>query len=187
MPEPKSLGPYRKLSKLLTIQAPGAEPAEIIKRTRRRKAESSMPDEYKRLADSIGEGNAYIVFKWNQKGIFLDSSTEVLVYDWLDRNAVPFQAQVNVMGGRIENGAVVDFALFHQAEGVMVWRVQGGYWHGSNESQSSDKSEKVRLMSATIDGQPIVDVIDLREADVVHSRMMLLPDALLGIEWGSRK
>lgn len=87
---------------------------------------------------------------------------ELLAEAYLRDRAKDYAVQVNL------GWAHPDFALFDaMAGGVMVWRVQGTYWHGG--TSAADAGQKARLLAHTIRGLPILSVVDIWEKRINES------------------
>jgi len=181
VPISTSLRPYRKLARRGKIRSQKPKPAEVVVDVKAPDY-SDLPEEYQELAQRIGENNARICYRLEQRGITADSSAELLAYNFLERNNIPFYHQVPIWGGKIPNGLVVDFLLLHWPAGGMVWRIQGVWWHGRSDTVYSDKAEKQRLIGASAYGITIMRVVDLWDTDIYASRKSL-EDGLKGIEW----
>ncbi len=116
------------------------------------------------------------------------SVPELIVYDWLKRNSIPFQYQVALFGGRaISGGLVPDFILQGSNAGT-VWQIQGDYWHTRPGKQEADMTAKLRMIGSTWAGQRIHSVIFLWEGNLVDRAMRdkTLRLALGGIEMPRR-
>lgn len=157
----------------------------MVLRPQRPYMESSLPLEYQALADRIGEGNAWVVYKMERKlaalGLVAQSTAELLVYDWLEREQVPFEYQVPIQ--LVSGLRRLDFVVFTLPQGAMVWRVQGVYWHGDESTESEDQADRRLLLASETMGRPIAKVIDLIDDHIYKSRDRLLADAVEGIQW----
>lgn len=126
-----------------------------------------MPEEIRALAARIGTDRAREVQDLRARGVE-GSAPELCTYEWLESRKLAFDFQSSQMGGRrVSGGAVVDFLIYGlSGNGVYVWRVQGEYWHSSRESESHDAEQARRLRLLKIGGEPVVEVVDLWEADI---------------------
>jgi len=145
-------------------------------------APTDLPEEIQALIPRIGERNARTVWRMQRKGI-QGSVPELLAYAWLEARRIPFDFQSAVFAARrLRGGLVLDFVLYNLAEGCMVWRIQGGYWHGSAAARRRDAADKVRLRGARVNGATIRYVIDIYERDILRSPNSVFRDALRGRE-----
>jgi len=79
------------------------------------------------------------------------SDIEQVVYNWLTKRRIPFEAQVSLRGGVFElGGAKVDFIL----ENDIALRVHGEYWHQRIGQRASDMVQREVLEA---DGFTVVD------------------------------
>lgn len=114
------------------------------------------------------------------------SLPELVVMDWLDRRRVVYRYQVPFGGGRsVRGGAVLDFVL-PQGGGMLVWRVQGDYWHGKSAQEQYDYRQRVMLQRMKVEGQRIAGVVDLWSRRIEDQRLRdeTLQAALRGVEMG---
>jgi hypothetical protein len=93
---------------------------------------------------------------------------ELLTYLWLERRKWTFDFQSSLMGGRlITGGAVADFLILDLfVQGIVVWRIQGEFWHATTKQRAKDQQQKFRLLNERAYGMPIIAVVDLWEMDV---------------------
>ena len=111
----------------------------------------------------------------------LASVPELVVYDWLGRQQIPFTFQGSLFGGRaMKGGAVPDFVVNDGGRGL-VWRVQGTYWHTQPGARNKDLIEKLRMLGAEFDGLRIEAVVDLWEEDIYRRRPEIFRLALAGV------
>lgn len=143
---------------------------------------TDMPPDIQALAQRIGERQARLVWRMQQRLGTTPSAAELLVYDWLERNRVPFRYQVPTHGGRLfPGGAVQDFVI-DAGDGVMVWEVQGEYWHRWAEVQRSDRERLTRLLLGRVQNRRVVRVAFLWEDDIYANVGQVCRDALAGEE-----
>ena len=82
-------------------------------------------------------------------------------------------------GGRIYRGGLVnDFALYHLPQGVMIWRIQGEYYHAP--TREKDEANKQRLLMSRVKNRKVVAVVDLWERDLYRGVDGVCRDALTG-------
>lgn len=129
----------------------------------------------------IGRERARTVQRLAERGV-VGTLPEMCAYGWLESRGRLFEFQSPMMGGRIlVGGAVADFIVFDLAPGgLMIWRVQGEYWHGGQEHRERDREQRARLLSAWYAGLPVVAVVDLWENDVYRR----FPEVFLRAEAG---
>lgn len=143
-----------------------------------------MPEQLAEIARRIGEKRAKRVWKLRRQGI-VGTLPELCGYDWLERRKIVFEFQSSVMGGRrMSGGAVLDFLVYGlSANGVLIWRIQGEYWHTGPEVERKDFVQKMRLRNLKIRGVPVVEVVDLWENDVYdrHPEVFELAEAGMGL------
>jgi len=101
------------------------------------------------------------------------SNLEKKVHNWLTKNKISFTTQEKMFGIRELGSAVVDFVI---PDRNLVWRIMGGYWHSSFESQARDELGKERLMNEGY------IVVDLQEKDLQQNIERTLRLALMGQE-----
>jgi G:T-mismatch repair DNA endonuclease (very short patch repair protein) len=106
-----------------------------------------------------------------------DASTpEKMVYGWLVRQDIPFGFQVEVEGGRVPGGAVIDFVIYLR-EPELAIRVMG-YWH---EMLIQKVRDDLQLDSLIQLGYEVVDIWDyeVNTVDKLERKMM---EVLYGIK-----
>jgi hypothetical protein len=123
-----------------------------------------------------------------QKQGVVGSLPELLAYDWLQSRNRIFDFQSSIMGGRlIMGGAVADFIIEDLIPGgLVVWRVQGDYWHIQPDRVQSDFMQKERLLSESYMGVPVEQVVDLWESSIYWAAPFVFEMAEGGVEIGRR-
>jgi hypothetical protein len=100
---------------------------------------------------------------------------ELVAYDWLKRNEVPFDYQVELQGGRSNRGGLVpDFVVREGGKGI-AWLVQGDYYHSPefqarHGQQNRDLHAGLRLRGLVYNGVRIETVVPLWENDIYTRR-----------------
>lgn len=80
------------------------------------------------------------------------SDLEKKVFNWLERNKIPFTTQEKMFGIAEIGSAVIDFIL----EGRnIVLRTMGSYWHSGLESKARDEFGREQLINQ---GYIVVDL-----------------------------
>lgn len=171
---------YSKLTKINKLAGFGkrkVKPPEATLRPRGAE-DTDLPEDIRALIPRMGERQARIVWQWRKKGLRA-SAPEALVYDWLTKKNVPFEFQSSFFGGRIYRGGLVnDFALYHLPQGVMIWRIQGEYYHAP--TREKDEANKQRLLMSRVKNRKVVAVVDLWERDLYRGVDGVCRDALTG-------
>lgn len=107
---------------------------------------------------------------------------ELVVYDWLEQNNIPYSFQAFVYGGRSKRGGVVpDFVVWPGGRGL-AWFIDTNYWHTKPEVAASDITDRIRLLGAVVDGIRIEKVIALWEDNIYLQRPLVFQMALSGVE-----
>lgn len=108
------------------------------------------------------------------------TAPELIVYDWLARNSVPFTYQAVLYGGRAQRGGLLpDFVVKHGR--TMAWQVQGEYWHSTKLKGMEDYYANLRMLGQVVDGSRIETVVELWEDDIYRKRPQIFYMALAGI------
>lgn len=174
-----SYGKLTKINKYAGFGKRKVKPPEIVLTPKADDA-TDLPEDIRALIPRMGERQARIVWEWRKKGLRA-SSPEALVYDWLTKKKIPFEFQSSFFGGRIFRGGLVnDFALFHLSQGVMIWRIQGEYYH--SPTKEKDEANKQRLLMSRVKNQKVVAVVDLWERSIYKGVNSVCQDALSGRE-----
>ena len=109
------------------------------------------------------------------------SLPELIVFDWLQRNDIPFVFQGEFKGGRTRlGGTVPDFVVNVGGRGLVL-RVQGDYWHTRPGNSEKDFGQKVAMMGRTINGLRVQNVVDLWESDLYQRGERTMQLAMAGI------
>lgn len=113
---------------------------------------------------------------------------ELLCFDWLMKEGLKFDYQVELFGGRrFEGGLVPDFVLYGDRTNADVWQVQGSYWHSISRKGFHDQTTNLRMLGQIIRGATVKRVIELWEDDILLHRPQVFYYALAGISmrgWG---
>jgi len=145
-------------------------------------SEDLRSEEEKELARRIGDKNARSVMRLREKGI-VGTSPELLVYQWLTKEKLPFEYQSSQMGGRLQlGGVVVDFLLGH-TPGLIALQVQGEYWH---KSSAEDAAGRTALLGQRVGGRTIKQVVSVWENDVYDRLERTMTAAIMGREIRAR-
>jgi hypothetical protein len=111
---------------------------------------------------------------------------ELVVYDWLERQQIPFVYQHWIAGGRARRGgAVPDFLINYGGRGV-CWLIQGNYWHMRHEVAESDIADKLLLLGQWWQGVKIEVVVEVWESKLRNraTRQRTMELGLNGVEVG---
>jgi len=97
------------------------------------------------------------------------SGPEKRVSGWLNRHDIPFESQVELMGGRVPGGAVVDFVIYMGFPPLII-RIQS-YWHETISARANDDLQRNSLEEL---GYRVEDVWEheIQTEDEVHWTMM---------------
>lgn len=149
------------------------------------RAADMVSPEMERMVQLIGERRAQEIKKLKDKGI-VGTLPELCTYAWLDGRGYRFDFQSAMLGGRYTHGgAVVDFRIADISRiGWYIWRIQGEFWHEGLDMEARDTSQKARLRAAVIEGVPVVEVVDLWEADIYGHFPEVYELAEAGVEMG---
>ena len=145
-------------------------------------APSLYPVEYADLLAKVGdEGLVKRLLKLKQR-FPVGTYPELLTYDWLQRQPLTFEYQVELYGGRGAPGALIpDFVIF-EGKGCDVWLVQGEYWHTLAGRRPHDEVARLRMLGTLIHGAKVNEVIELWEDDIYSQRPRVFWLALAGME-----
>ncbi len=117
-------------------------------------------------------------------GITSGTVPELVVYDWLTQNGYEFLFQPQVDGGRGAAGGVVpDFAVNIGGK-LTVFLVNGVYWHSRAQTSNSDVTDKLTILSSTINGMMVERVVELWDSTIYKRRPQVFQWGLAGIEMG---
>lgn len=110
------------------------------------------------------------------------SIPELVTYDWLRSQSIPFHYQAMLFGGRRAKGGLVpDFVVQYGGKG-MVWNIQGEYWHARSTAHGQkDLTSGLRLIGTTYKGVRIDAVVELWENDVLRKRPLVFEQAKQGL------
>lgn len=112
------------------------------------------------------------------------SFPELICYDWLSQQQIPFYFQARLFGGRQIRGGIVPDFIVNLGGRAIVWRIQGAYWHTRPGLQENDLSEKIRMIGAEYNGLRIEAVVDLWDTKIYDARPQVFILALAGVEMG---
>ena len=79
------------------------------------------------------------------------NNLEKIVYSWLAKHDIPFQAQKRMFGVMELGSATVDFILSNRQ---IALRCNGGYWHAGLTADARDRLGREKLIEA---GYVVVD------------------------------
>lgn len=111
---------------------------------------------------------------------------ELLMLDYLTSRHERYVYQAELFGGFRNGGLVPDFVV-QRAGGWRAINIQGQYWHNIPGKPIKDAADKLRMIGAPYDGQPILDVVFVWERRIMSpdaSRERTFQNATLGIEEG---
>lgn len=116
---------------------------------------------------------------------------ELVAIEWLERRGHEFTFQQSLLGGRVLKGGQVVDLVVDQGLFVLIWEVQGTYWHTRPGNLARDYAQKMALLGLTVFGKPVKAVVALWEDDLVNEvesrRNGTLQRALAGIESSSSR
>jgi len=109
---------------------------------------------------------------------------ELVTYNWLEAQGVPFRFQAALLGGRtVRGGALPDFVLQMSRQGGMVWNVNGTYWHNIPLVMEREQVQKEQLIGQTLDGILIQSYVALWEDRIMApNRDDVFWSAMSGVE-----
>ncbi len=108
---------------------------------------------------------------------------ELVTYNWLQREHMRFQFQVELFGGRrVRGGLLPDFVVMMGSR-TLAWQVQGEYWHSVGLKGDSDRTANLRMLGQIVNGRRIDGVVELWETDLYQrsKRTTTLRLALSGV------
>lgn len=170
---------FRKLPQLAGLPRIKAKPPELRLRPRSDATTTDLPEEIQQLIPKMGERNARTVWKWKRRGLQA-TAPEILVYEWLTGRKIPFTFQSSQFGGRTFRGGVVHDFMLQVGGGVMVWMVQGMHFHSSASQRQHDQIIKIRTKASRPNGQKVLAVVELWEADLYKNVNRVCREALRG-------
>jgi hypothetical protein len=147
----------------------------------------TTPDVVLYWMTKVSRERAMRAYRLKKKGI-VGSLPELLTYDWLEGRNHIFDFQSSIMGGRlILGGAVADFIIEDLIPGgLVIWRVQGDYWHTQAKRVQSDFIQRERLLTESYMGVPVEQVVDLWESAIYWAAPLVFEMAEGGVEIGRR-
>lgn len=108
---------------------------------------------------------------------------ELVVYDFLRREGLSFDFQVEMMGGwGFRGGLIPDFIVYQDRTSADAWQVAGTYWHSVARKGLYDQTVKWRMLGQIVNGATIKRVIELWESDIYLRRPSVFYLALAGLE-----
>lgn len=130
----------------------------------RRKGSVLLSEATHKRLPLVGHTPEEILEQYAPEGFKL-SHPEKRVFGWLVRHGIVFDWQVQLMGGRIPGGAIVDFVVYTQFPPIIL-RIQS-YWHEATSTRVEDDLQRVALENM---GYQVEDVweYDLQTEDEVH-------------------
>lgn len=147
----------------------------------------TTPEEVLYWMQSVSRERAMQAYRLLRRGVE-GTLPELLTYQWLERRGRQFDFQSSIMGGRLVlGGAVADFIISDLVPGgLVVWRVQGDYWHVEPERVQRDFQQRERLLMESYMGVPVVQVVDLWESGIYWAYPFVFEMAEAGVEIGRR-
>lgn len=147
----------------------------------------TTPDTVLYWMTKVSRERAMRAYRLLKQGI-VGSLPELLTYDWLQSRNRIFDFQSSIMGGRlILGGAVADFIIEDLIPGgLVIWRVQGDYWHTQADRVQSDFIQRERLLTESYMGVPVEQVVDLWESAIYWAAPYVFEMAEGGVEIGRR-
>jgi hypothetical protein len=146
-----------------------------------------LPPALMEVARRVGTRRAEDVFELRRQGV-VGTVPELIAYEWLQSRGYAFEFQSSQLGGRRRSGgAVVDFVIQDLSpNGVMMWRIQGEYWHQGPDVERKDEVQRVRLLNVRMGGRPVAAVVDLYESDIYdrYPEVMLRAEAGMQLRGG---
>lgn len=107
---------------------------------------------------------------------------ELLCFDWLMKEGLKFEYQVELYGGRrIRGGLIPDFLLYRDGTNGDIWQVQGDYFHSIAKKGFHDQTTNYRMLGQIINGVTVARVIELWESDLYRLRPQIFYWALAGM------
>jgi hypothetical protein len=186
--------PFR-VSRMRRTRRVGASPAARSVRPgeglalypRGAKVLDTTPDTVLYWMTKVSRERAMRAYRLKKKGI-VGSLPELLTYDWLESRNHIFDFQSSIMGGRlILGGAVADFIIEDLIPGgLVIWRVQGDYWHTQPKRMQSDFIQRERLLTESYMGVPVEQVVDLWESAIYWAAPLVFEMAEGGVGIGRR-
>lgn len=147
----------------------------------------TTPDDINELAKALQNENlAKRIRKLQHTKYPYGTVPELLMLDYLSSQGERYKYQAELFGGFRNGGLVPDFVL-QRAGGWRALNIQGQYWHNVPGKAVKDASDKLRMLGASYEGQPILDVVFVWERRLMSpdsSRERTLQNATLGIEEG---
>lgn len=116
----------------------------------------------------------------------LGTFPELVTYQWLEQHGLRFFFQFAVLGGReIRGGQVLDFVV-DRGYDVLIWEVQGQYWHTRPGKVQGDAAERMALLGLNILGKKVGGVVEIWDTRIMdkYKRSPAFTAALSGIEVG---
>lgn len=107
--------------------------------------------------------------------------TELVTYDWLRGQGIPFVYQAALYGGRAQSGGILPDIMVAQGGGWNAMPINGEYWHSYKINQGQDASETLRILGQYYNGMRIDRVTTLWENDVYFKRPMVFEMAMMGV------
>jgi hypothetical protein len=148
-------------------------------------AEELDPPEVREIGRLIGDmGYARKIWPLYQQMKQKNRGTlpEVLAYDYLTTNGIPFQYLAQVFGGHSRRGGIeIDFIVNPGGDGAVAWFVNGEYWHTRQEVADSDVSDMLRVKGTIVNGSRISQTVAVWEGDTYRRRPEVFQMGLMGV------
>lgn len=178
--KPKSL---KRLPGLTKEQRQPPQPELATKPIR---TEKRVDETLEMLVRALGDRQlAKKVLKLKQQ--FPDGTfPELVTYQWLEQHGIRFFYQFAVLGGReIRGGQVLDFVV-DRGYDVLVWEVQGQYWHTRPGKVQADVAERMALLGLNILGKKVGGVVEIWDTRIMdkYKRSPAFTAAMSAIEVG---
>lgn len=108
---------------------------------------------------------------------------ELVVYNWLEKEHVKFEFQVELFGGRRLRGGLLPDFVVERGAGAIAWQVQGEYWHSQALKDDGDRIANLRMLGQVVRGRRIEKVVELWENDLYRKslRNTVMSLALSGV------
>lgn len=118
-----------------------------------------------------------------QKQFPVATLPELVVYDWLLKEHMRFQYQVELFGGRRTRGGLLPDFVVELGSRTLAWQVQGEYWHSVGLKGDADRTANLRMLGQIVNGRRIDAVVELWETDLYQrsKRTTTLRLALSGV------
>lgn len=116
--------------------------------------------------ERVGEARAQEALTIYRERTGSTTLPELLVEAALRKLGVHYRAQVDLGWSR------PDFVVF-DAQGAIIVRVQGDYWHSRPGAEAKDAAQRDRLERHTVFGIAVLSVVDVWERDIYESEAVV--------------